>query len=279
VSLMPRSPLSLSPSAEHGATLMELLVAMLCSIIVLGALLAILEFSLGQEARVADDVQADQIGRTAMTKIVEGLHSSCVGNGATAIQLPSPTPKTWTSPLAATNRVNLWFLTAYGSKSAGSVEVNEPFEHDINWHETGKTAGGQSVGTLTDYVFAGTGTPPTYSFPEFTVANAKAQVLAKNVIAPSIEEEKTLQPTIFRYADYNNNSAEPATYGHLKPLLTSSEISAAAKAEEISAVTITFTQASESGNTETNRTANLSDSIVLRFNSAKPSEVANGPCE
>jgi len=277
--MMPTPPPSLSPSAEHGATLMELLVAMLCSIIVLGALLAILEFSLGQEARVADDVQADQIGRTALTKIVEGLHSSCVGNGAAAIQIPSPTPKTWTSPLEATNRVNLWFLTAYGSKTAGKVEVTEPFEHDVNWHETGKTASGQSIGTLTDYVFAGTGTPPTYSFPEFTVANAKAQVLAKNVIAPSFEEEKALQPTIFRYAEYNNNSAEPSSYGHLKSLLTSSEIAAAAKAEEIAAVSIAFTQAPESGNTETNRTAPVSDQIILRFTSTASKEVTNSPCE
>src|SRR5271167_605218 len=122
---MTRTPaFPLTPAAEHGTTLMELLVAMICSIIVLGALLAILEFSLGQESRIADAVQADQIGRTAMTGIVEDLHSGCAGNGATAIQLPSPTPTSWTAPLEPTNRVNLWLVSAYGSTSAGSVEVN-----------------------------------------------------------------------------------------------------------------------------------------------------------
>ncbi len=269
----------LTPGAEHGTTLMELLVAMLCSIVVLGALLAILEFSLGQESRIADDVQADQIGRSALSTIVEELHSSCLGNGTTAIQLPSPTPKAWSSPLAATNRVNLWYLSAYGSKTAGSVEVTEPFEHDINWHETEKTASGLHVGTLTDYAFAGTGTPPNWAFPEFTVANAKAQILAKNVIAPLVEEEKVLQPTIFRYSRYNNNSAEPASYGHLKPLSTASEISTAAKEEELAAVNIAYTQAPESGKTETNRTANVSDQIILRFTSTAPKELTNSPCE
>jgi hypothetical protein len=275
----PRRPKPLAAAAEHGTTLMELLVAMLCSIIVLGALLAILEFSLGQESRIADDVQADQIGRTVMTKIVEGLHSSCAGNGTNAIQVPSPTPKTWTTPLEATNRTNLWFVSAYGSTSAGAAEVTEAFVHDINWNSTGKTtSSGKQIGTLTDYVFQGTGSPDKWTFPEFTVANAKARLLAENVIAPFVEEEAKQKPTIFQYAKYNNNTSE-SLYGHLVPLLTSSGVSTAAKEGEIAEVTISFTQASESGNTETNRTASQNDSVVLRFNSSQTGEVVNHPCE
>jgi Tfp pilus assembly protein PilW len=274
--------LPLAPTAEHGTSLMELLVAMLCSLVVLGALLAILEFSLHQEAHIADAVQADQIGRTTMTKIVEGLRSGCAGNGATGIQVPTPTPKAWPEvpSVAASNRVNLWFVSAYGSKSAGAAEVTEVFEHDINWNSTGKTtSSGKQIGTLTDYVFEGTGSPNQWKFPEFTEANAKARELAKNVIAPFVKEEGVEQPTIFQYSKYNNNSAEPLLYGHLVPLSTSSEVSIAAKGGEIAEATVSFTQASVSGNTETNRTANLSSSVVLRFNSSQTGEAVNRPCE
>lgn len=279
MSVTPRRHKPLAAAAEHGTSLMELLVAMLCSLIVLGALLAILEFSLGQESRIADAVQADQIGRTSMTRIVEDLHSACAGNGATAIQLPSPTPTSWTAPLEPTNRVNLWLVSAYGSKSAGSVEVKEAFEHDINWTSTGKTtSSGQQVGKLTDYMFVGSGSPNHWTFPEFTVANAHARLLATNVIAPFVEEGGIQQPTLFRYAEYNNNSAE-ARDGQLVPLLTSGEVSTAATGKEIAEVTITFTQASESGRTEPSHTSALSDSVVLRFNSSKTGEVVNRPCE
>jgi len=271
--------LPFDPRAEHGTTMMEVLVASVCSIIVLGALLAILEFSLGQESRIADNVQADQIGRSAMTKIVEGLHSACAGGGTTAIQPPSPTPKSWTDPLEATNRTNLWFVTAYGSKSAGSTEVTEAFVHDINWDSSGKTTtSGQQIGTLTDYVFTGSGAPTKRTFPEFTVANATARLLANNVIAPSVEEESTQKPAIFQYAKYNNKSGE-ALYGHLTPLSTPSQISTAATEGEIAEVTISFTQASESGKTEANRTASFTSSVVLRFTSSQTGEAVNHPCE
>lgn len=277
---MTRTPaFPLTPSAEHGTTMMELLVATLCSIIVLGALLAILEFSLGQESRIADDVQADQIGRSVMSRIVEGLHSACAGNDATAIQVPSPTPKSWTSPLEATNRTNLWFVTAYGSKSAGSAEVTEAFVHDINWNSSGKTtSSGKQIGTLTDYVFTGSGSPAKWTFPEFTTANARARVLAKNVIAPFIEEEAKQKPAIFEYAKYNNKTGE-ALYGHLTQLSSPSEVSTAATEGEIAEVTISFTQASESGSTEPNRTATFNSSVVLRFNSSQTGEAVNHPCE
>ena len=66
--LHPPSPLT--PSAEQGFTLVELLVGMLASTVVLFALYAILNFTLNQETRISEVVQANQIGRTAMTKIV-----------------------------------------------------------------------------------------------------------------------------------------------------------------------------------------------------------------
>src|ERR1700691_5516935 len=51
-----------SPAEERGTTLIELLVAMLTGIVVLFALLAILEFSTNQDARISDRVQANRLG-------------------------------------------------------------------------------------------------------------------------------------------------------------------------------------------------------------------------
>ena len=62
-----------SPRAEHGFTLIELLVAMISALVVVGGLLAILEFSLRQETRISDRTQANRIGRIALTKIVDGI--------------------------------------------------------------------------------------------------------------------------------------------------------------------------------------------------------------
>ena len=111
-------PPALTPTAEQGTTLIELLVAMLSAMVVLGALLAILEFSTGQETRISDKVQADRIGRAAMARVVDELHSSCTGFGATAIQAPTSTPK---SPLLSSGPADLWFLSAYGNASSGSA--------------------------------------------------------------------------------------------------------------------------------------------------------------
>src|ERR1700759_2993057 len=91
---------SISVADEHGMTLIELLVAMVLSIIVVGALLAILEVSLRKGTRITTQVQSNRSGRLALTKIVEELHSSCTGLETTSIQAPSSTPE---SPLASSN--------------------------------------------------------------------------------------------------------------------------------------------------------------------------------
>jgi Tfp pilus assembly protein PilW len=260
-----------NPADEHGTTLIELLVAMVCAIVVLGALLTILEVSFGQETRIADTVQADQLGRTAMTEMVEELHSSCTGFGATAIQAPSTTP---TSPLASTNALNLWFLSAYGNTSSGEAVLTGVTEHDINWTSTGESKTGVPLGTLTDYSFASTGgSSPNWVFPELKVANAKSKILAKNVSPLQVSKVSTM----FQYAKYDNTSTDK-TYGELITV-SASEAATAAKNKEIARVTISFTQAPESKNTEEGRTAKLTDSVLLRFEGSETSsEAVNNPC-
>jgi hypothetical protein len=257
-------------SAQHGTTLIELLVAMLTGTIVLFALLAILEFSTNQDARISDRVQANRTGRVAMAKVIDELHSACTGFGETAIQGPSETP---VSPLASTGATDLWFISDYSNQNAGTAFDSEPIEHDIHWAATGlKSPTGQALGTITDYRFTHTGgEPEKWQFQTLTAEHEKAaaHVLATNVIAPTLPATATL----FHYYKFETKTS-------IKLLeLGSSEIVAAAKAAEIAKVSVNFTQGPEGTDTKPSSAVSLSDSVLLRFNPSETgTEAQNVPC-
>ena len=258
------------PAAEHGTTLIELLVAMLTGTVVLFALLAILEFSTNQDARISDRVQANRIGRVAMAKVIDELHSACTGFGETAIQGPSETPA---SPLASTGATDLWFISDYSNENAGAAFDNEPIEHDIHWAATGaKSPTGQALGTITDYRFTHTGgEPEKWQFQTLTAEHEKAgaHVLATNVMAPTQPSTATL----FHYYKF-----ESKTSGTLLEL-ASSEIAAAATKAEIAKVSVNFTQGPEGTDTKPSSAVSLSDSVLLRFNPSETgTEAQNVPC-
>src|SRR5271154_1653663 len=258
--MLMRQRLATLRSEEEGFTLIELLVSMLTSVVVVGALFAVLLISTHQSSRTTDYVQSNQLGRDAMTNILEELHSACTGAGTggySAIQKPTIVP---TSPLAETGATNLWFVSTYGTPSSATAELKEVTEHDINWTETSTTKTGLKLGKLTDYAFVGTGTAGTWTFPSpLSTANAKARVLAENVIAP-----KEGTGPIFQYFSYYDNQAE-ANYGQLETTALTTPLSS--KAEEtnfaggVAQVVISFTQAPPDKNTQLSRTANFSNAV------------------
>jgi hypothetical protein len=269
-----------SPSAEHGMSIIELLVAMLIAFVVVGALVALLEITITQEGRITDRVQADQLGRTAMTNIVEKLHSSCTGFGGLPIQKPGGSVS---SPLAPTGRTNLWFISLYGENSdSGKESSAAPYpsvviEHDVRWAETGKSSTGQTLGTLTDYEFKGEGKPPEWAFPpELKPSTAtRTKILAKDVIPPEISKK----PTIYQYYRYETGTSPK---GELTELLASElEPSLATKtAEDIAKVTISFEQAPSNEDTQKGQTAAFSDAVVLRLDPTESTtEEGKKPCE
>ena len=257
-------------AAQHGTTLIELLVAMVTGTVVLFALLAILEFSTNQDARISDRVQANRIGRVAMAKVIDELHSACTGFGETAIQGPSETP---TSPLAApTGATDLWFISDYSNENAGAAFDNEPILHDIHWAATAAQSPIGQAFTITDYRFTHIGgSPEKWEFQPLTAANEKADahVLATNVRAPTLPSTATL----FHYYKFESKTSSKLLE------LGSSEIAAAATGAEIAKVSVNFTQAPEGTDTKPSSAVSLSDSVLLRFNPSETgTEAQNVPC-
>jgi Prokaryotic N-terminal methylation motif len=76
----------MSLKSERGYTLVELLVGMMVSLVVLGAIMAMVQVATGNQNRVSEHVIANQRGRPAMNRIIDLLHSACVSPGLAPIQ-------------------------------------------------------------------------------------------------------------------------------------------------------------------------------------------------
>jgi hypothetical protein len=214
---------SLSTSGESGFTLIETLVAASTGMVVCLALFAILIFSTRQETHLNDVAQATELGRFAMNKVVNELHSACIAPGFTPIQENSSASE-------------LRFINAYGKSAAiGKEEVNE---HRIVWNEKAET--------LTDYTYKATKeeTWPKFKYSE-TPATNKPEVESPTVLLAShvnrIESGGEKIP-IFQYYSYNLESNESATTGlnmlNTKPL-TAAPMSSA-EAATAASVLISF---------------------------------------
>lgn len=247
--------------AEHGTSLLELLVAMASATIIMIAMVGLLQFTTTQASRISERVQSDRIGRLAMTRVIEELHSSCTGFGAQAIQGPSTTPS---SPLETSSPTNLWYVSAYGSPTSKSAVEKTVYLHDISWAEEAKKNG---QGTLTDYSFesvSGSGpgtTAGNWEFPTLEVAKAKKRVLATKVTPVTISSTKT----VFQYYTLSSST------GSFTRL--TEKIPAEAAASKIAKVAISFTQAPEGGETKLGRAVSFNDAVVLRLN---PTETGEG---
>ncbi len=239
-------PLSLARDAQ-GFSLIELLVAMLSATIVAGALFAVLNFSTKETAALSDKVQADQTGRTAMTKIVDELHSACIKPQFTPIREKS-------------SETELRFITAFSAKA----EIPEAELHEIVWNGAKRT--------LTD---------KHAKAPVETLAfGATTETLiASNVSQNEVGGEKI---PIFQYFSY----AEETTSGEALPVstLNTEALKGASlskeQATEAASVLISFNTAPASGKTTLNRSLQLSSQVTFAF-SVPDSEtpIHDAPCQ
>ena len=276
---------ALSVRDERGFTLMELLVSMLTATVVVGALFSILLISTSQTTLVADKVQANQLGRTAMTRIVDELHSSCLAAGFAPIQ-------------AKSNETELIFKNAYSeeaviSNAKAAEEKSKPstgvFEHQIVWNSSAKT--------LTDFIYkstSGEGTEavlPAVDYSSTTHEAANAEPKKGVLLASNITQTGSIP--IFKYYKYSTASAESSTtpdgtlteiepaYIPLKAeTKTGLEKEKENSTQKVSSVLISFRVAPVDGKTEHDQYIDLSNQVTLAL-SAPDTEtpIEALPCE
>jgi type II secretory pathway pseudopilin PulG len=186
------SATSFSPLGDQrGFTLVELLVATATGLVVCLALFAILSVSTRQETRLTDVSQANQLGRIAMTRIIDELHSACLAPGFAPV-------------LFGSGSSELVFINAYSEEAI----ISKAYEHRIVWNEKAET--------LTDYIYPSNGGNwPSFEFSK--VATPAGGVLFANSITRSKSGEKTIP--IFRYYNYapESSSSSTSALGTLSP--------------------------------------------------------------
>lgn len=217
-----RRALALARDAR-GFTLIETLVAMVTGIAVTGALFTILEVSTKQAVRLSDVAQATQVGRTAMTHIVDELHSGCLYDDFAPVQPGSTESK-------------LIFVNGYFPEKANEATQPEyTFVHkdEITWSNAGK-------GTLKDKKFTAT---EAAKEQEYTAWKENGEVLVAENIS---QVEPVKENPVFKYYKYSSSSANGTS--EAAATLTPMEVSGAtaltaAQAKEVAAVGVTFRSA------------------------------------
>ena len=122
---------------ERGFTLVELVMAMAISMIVLSAILALVEVTTKNQARVSTHVAANQRARPVMTHLIDELHSACVAPGVAPV-------------LAGSSGSSLSVISKTGSGVSPT-----PNKHIVTL----------SGNTLTESIYPATGgAPPTWTF-------------------------------------------------------------------------------------------------------------------
>jgi Tfp pilus assembly protein PilW len=247
-------------SDQRGFSLMELLVAMAAGFVVTGALFSIMDVSLHQSALISDKVQADQLGRTTMTAMIDELHNSCIAPEVTPVK-------------AESSGTELRFVSAYGSKAV----LTKASEHRIVWEEE-SSKNAAKMGTLKDKTYESSGG----EWPSFTYPSSPTRtVLIGSDLGPVTSGAETTP--IFQYYSYNTESTSSTTtpLGTLKAIsLKAGEKLSAAAAETVASVRITFNAFPTDANEKLHRNAEFTSQVAFAF-SAPPSEtpIEAAPCQ
>ena len=227
-------------SDERGFTLVELLVAMSLAVVVMLGIFSLIEVTNRGSARVASRVNADQLARPVMQRLLDELHSACVG--------PNTTPV-----LAGSGDSSLTFL-----EQTGAAVSPTPDKHVVS------LAGG----ALSESVYAATGgTAPNWTF---AASPASTQQLLTGVGAASSGSPPT-SPPLFQYFAYQGGQLSTT------PLPTPLSATDAVRTSQI---TVSFSVAPASTPVpDTHATVSVSDSVALRLAPpAEDTSQANPPC-
>jgi hypothetical protein len=227
-------------SDESGYTITELLVAMMASLVVLGAIMTIVQVATRHQDRVAEQVAANQRARPVMTRIVDRLHSACVSPGLAPVQQGS-------------DGDTLILLSKAGAEVS---PVPDKYVLDL------------SEGTLTETVYPGTGGEPE----EWTFGPPSERQLLDGVSGAELGEPPASVP-VFRYFAYEGGEVEDT------PLPTTPSGLSEADAARTVQVDVAFTVAPQASSTDPSRAIAITDSATLRIEPAsEDSAEVNLPC-
>lgn len=234
---------------QDGYTLFELLVAMVVGLVVASAAFTLIELSMKVSGHIEDRVAANQVGRGALQKITQLLHSGCVASGLEPVQ-------------AASDGTHLNFISSFGSGSGTQVT---PTLHQITFNGTAPN------GTLTDAMYASTG--GTSSAWTFSSTPTATRTLLTNVSPVGVNGSPAASGPIFTYFAYSGGTLSGT------PLSTASSGLTSATAATVVKVAVAFAASPSVANTSADGTASLSDSVVLRLSPASADPAATDlPC-
>jgi hypothetical protein len=240
---------------ESGLSLVELLVAIISALVVMGAVMGLLVVSQHQTSILRDVSQATQYGRTAMTRIVDELHSSCIA-------------KEFAPVLKESSGSKLVLIDAY-SKEA-EIKSGERTREDILIFNKEK-------GTLTDETIPSSGG----EWPNFTFAGTPSKVIIGSNISETKEGGKAIP--VFRYYEYKKKVEPDGTVGETSTLEKLESVPEKGfsenEAKAIAGVGITFTAAPSSKLETVGRSVNLNTLMTLAFSAPNTeAEIKDGPC-
>ena len=225
---------------ERGVTLVELLVTMTTGIIVLLGVFSVVQLVTKSSARTDARVEANQRARPVMTRIIDELHSTCLGPDAGPI-------------LAGSSGTQLGFLHRTGAAVSPIPD---------------KRVVTLSGSTLSESVYPSTsGQAPNWVF---AASPTETRQLLTDVGLGTAGDPPVVVPA-FRYYSYLD--------GELAPTPLPTPLSAT-DAELTVQVTVTFSAApSKNIARDPNPELTVSDSALVRFSPASedPTKV-NGPC-
>ena len=245
---------------EQGFSIMELLVAMITGLVVVFSLFTILEVTVRQTSRLTDTVQADTLGRATLTRIVDELHTACIGREFTPVQ-------------AGSTGKELIFRTAYGEGAL--IEKAQAAEHRIVWKGTWP-----SYGELIDKTIPATaGTAPNFTYSGETPTGG---VRIGQYVYETEESGKAIP--IFRYERYATKSSDSETTGlsTLEAFTPPSSGLAAPEAKTVAAVQVSFATAATGSKAETKLFREDEFASLVTFAFAAPASEAtimDAPCQ
>jgi Tfp pilus assembly protein PilW len=168
--------------SESGFTLIELMVATVCGVIVSAATLAIVISSVHLTSNYSDRVDSTQEGREAMQRIAQQLNASCVASGV--------------APILSTSDANdVWLYNALSDSP-----TIQPNEVEISY------TGGSLV--MKTYAYSSGTSPASWTF---------SSTPTSSVLLPNAEQYNSTP--IFQYYGYGANGVLSSTPYTLSPAL------------------------------------------------------------